>query len=465
LSTLRAFTMPKWGIEMTEGTIAEWSISEGDPVAQGQTIAMIESDKIVNEVQAEFDTQFVRLIASAGESYPVGALLAVMAIGDVATAEVDAFIAAFRPAGAAAANARTEDAAPAAAGSHAQAASVVTREVEIPAGIEISPEARRRASQLSVDVRTVAGSGRRGRITLQDIEQASRPARAVGGGTAISIVPTTTALDGFHASPGAKRLALAHKVDLANVRATGPRGRISRADVARHAGVPLRAAAAEVIRMSPMRKAIARQLTLSKSTIPHYYLRRDVQLDALQSLRAGLKRQTGAAPSLNDYMLRATALALCEVPDVNIQVHGDEIHRFPDANIAVAVATDKGLITPVLRAAQRKSVDVLAAELKPLVERARAGRLRAEEVEGGSFTVSNLGMFGVEQFDAIINPPQGAILAIGAARRQAVEREGAIAFAGVASLSLSCDHRAIDGALGGRFLAALRDLIESPQRL
>jgi pyruvate dehydrogenase E2 component (dihydrolipoamide acetyltransferase) len=229
--------------------------------------------------------------------------------------------------------------------------------------------------------------------------------------------------------------------------------------------VPLRAAAAEVIRMSPTRKAIARQLTLSKSTIPHYYLRRDVQLDALQSLRADLKRQTGAASSLNDYMLRATALALCEVRDVNIQVHGDEIHRFPDANIAVAVATDKGLITPVLRAAQRKSVNVLAAELKPLVERARAGRLRAEEVEGGTFTVSNLGMFGVEQFDAIINPPQGAILAIGAARRQAVERNGAMVFAGVAWLSLSCDHRAIDGALGGRFLAALRDLIESPQRL
>jgi len=163
--------------------------------------------------------------------------------------------------------------------------------------------------------------------------------------------------------------------------------------------------------------------------------------------------------------LRATALALCEVPDVNIQVHGDEIHRFADANIAVAVATDRGLITPVLRAAQSKPVQVLSAELKPLIERARAGRLRSEDVEGGSFTVSNLGMFGVEQFDAIINPPQGAILAIGAATRQPVERDGGIAFATFAWLSLSCDHRAIDGAVGGRFLSALRELIESPQRL
>jgi pyruvate dehydrogenase E2 component (dihydrolipoamide acetyltransferase) len=224
-------------------------------------------------------------------------------------------------------------------------------------------------------------------------------------------------------------------------------------------------AVAEVIRMSPMRKAIARQLTLAKSTIPHYYLRRQVQLDALQALRADLKLHRGTAPGLNDYLLRASALALCEVPDVNIRVHADEIHRFPDANISVAVATDRGLITPVLRAAQRKPVEVLAAELRPLIERARAGRLRAEEVEGGSFTVSNLGMFGVEQFDAIINPPQGAILAIGAARRQPVERDGGIGFGSFAWLSVSCDHRAIDGAVGGRFLAALCELIESPQRL
>ena len=463
MSTLRAFTMPKWGIEMTEGTISEWSISEGDAVAQGQTIALIESDKIVNEVQAEFDTRFVRLIATAGESYPVGALLAVMAGGEVTSAEVDAFIAAFRPAGAAGESAR----ATAAQAAVETLSPVVTDYLaaEIPPGVAISPRAWHHASQLNIDVRTIAGSGRRGRITLQDVEQASRPPRLVGGGTAVSIAPTTTALDAFYASPGAKRLAVVHNIDLASVRGTGPRGRISRADVARDAGVPLRSAGVEVIRMSSMRKAIARQLTLSKATIPHYYLRRQVQLEALQSLRDDLKRQTGTAPGLNDFLLRATALALCEVPDVNIQVHGDEIHRFTDANIAVAVATDRGLITPVLRSAQTKSAHALAAELKPLIDRARAGRLRAEDVEGGTFTVSNLGMFGVEQFDAIINPPQGAILAIGAARRQPVERDGGIAFTSVAWLSLSCDHRAIDGAVGGRFLAALRELIESPQRL
>ena len=455
MSKLRAFTMPKWGIEMTEGTISEWSIREGDSVTQGQTIALIESDKIVNEVQAEFDTRFVRLIASTGEPYPVGALLAVMAAEDVTKAEVDSFIASFRPAGAAA-EVRAEP---------VLAPQSVATSAEIPVDMQISPMARQRVADLKVDVRRITGSGRKGRITLQDVEQASRAPRAVGGGVAVSIAPRTAELDAFYASPGAKRLALAHGVDLSKVRGSGARGRISRADVAREAGIPLGGAAVEVVRMSPTRKAIARQLTLSKSTIPHFYLRLEVQLDALQAQRSGLKRQSGTAPSLNDYLIRAAALALAEVPDVNVQVHGDEIHRFADANIAVAVATDRGLVTPVLRAAQRKSAQELSEELKPLIERARSGKLRAEDLEGASFTVSNLGMFGIEQFDAIISPPQGAILAIGAAKRRPVEQENGFAFATLAWLSLSCDHRAIDGAVGGQFLAALRKLIEAPQRL
>jgi pyruvate dehydrogenase E2 component (dihydrolipoamide acetyltransferase) len=319
-----------------------------------------------------------------------------------------------------------------------------------------------------VDVASIDGQGRRGRITLQDVDQAAKPLRSVGGGGPVAIEPTGAALDAFYASPYAKRFAVKHSVDLATLTGTGPRGRISRQDVAAAAGisvVPARGAAYEVLRMSPTRKAIARQLTLSKSTIPHFYLRMSANVDALLALRAELKRAEGSAPSVNDYFIRAVALALIAAPDVNVQVHGDQIHRFRDADISVAVAADKGLITPVIRAAQTKSVRAISAELRAVIDRARAGKLRADEIAGGSFTVSNLGMFGVDQFDAIINPPQGAILAIGAARPRPVERGGGLGVAQVANFSLSCDHRAIDGAVGATFLKELTALIEAPQRL
>ena len=297
----------------------------------------------------------------------------------------------------------------------------------------------------------------------------SRPARTVGGGAAVDITPRSAALDAHFSSPLAKRLALEHRVDLSALEGTGPRGRISRADVARAAGVSVALrpapAAFEVSRLSATRKAIARQLTLSKSTIPHFYLRTQLNLDALSALRTESKRSTGTTPSLNDYFIRACALALMQVPDVNIQVHGDAIHRFRDADIAVAVAADRGLITPIIRAAQTKSVHVLAEELRSLAERARAGRLHAGEIDGGSFTVSNLGMFGIDQFDAIINPPQGAILAIGSASARPIEHGGGLRIATTAHLSLSCDHRAIDGAVGARFLVTLRELLEAPARL
>ncbi len=177
------------------------------------------------------------------------------------------------------------------------------------------------------------------------------------------------------------------------------------------------------------------------------------------------KQATGSAPSINDYLVRAAALALIEHPDVNIQVEGDEIRRFAQANISIAVETPKGLVTPVIRGAEGKTVAQISSEIKALAERARAGKLQADEMRGGGFSVSNLGMFGVESFDAIINPPQGAILAVGAGIRRPIDANHAVAFATMVSLSISFDHRAIDGAVGARFGQTLKALIEEPARL
>jgi pyruvate dehydrogenase E2 component (dihydrolipoamide acetyltransferase) len=468
VSKLRAFTMPKWGIEMTEGTLGEWNVSEGDTVSKGQILAQIESDKIINEVQSEFDGRIVRIIAVSGDSYPVGALLGILEVEPASSEEIETFARRFS-------SSLTNPTTDATVGAHAAGApkaapdTTDARQEEIGKSNPMSPAARLLSKRLGLDPGVIHGSGRNGRISYQDVDQAAKPVRIVAGGTAISILPTGAALNRFYASPIAKRLAVQHNIDLSALEGSGRRGRISRRDVMRAAGVTSLwqrdADVAEVVRMTPMRKAIARQLTAAKSTIPHFYLRSEINFDSLLALRAETKGNAGTAPSLNDYLIKAAAIALTRVPDVNVQVHGDAIHRFRAANVAVAVATDRGLVAPVLRSAESKSLSELSVESLQLARRARAGKLRQEDLEGASFTVSNLGMYGVGQFDAIINPPQAAILAVGSASRRAVEINGKPAFASTAWVSLSCDHRAIDGALGARFLSAVKDLIESPRQL
>ena len=472
MSKLRAFTMPKWGIEMTEGVIAGWEVAEGATFAKGDLLTLIETDKITNEVEAEYDAVVCRLIAQPGETYPVGALLAVFADDAADAGTIDSFIANFGGPGA-------PPPAPAPSDAPAPAAPTPAPAVAVPSDSNvISPGAANLARRSGVDVSGINGSGRNGRITLQDVDQAGKPPVALSSGSPVSIVPVE-GLDQHFASPLAKRLASSHGVDLGKVAGSGPRGRISKADVLQHVAPPARApqpvaAAApapipgegvHVVRMSPMRKAIAKQLTLSKSTIPHFYLRNSAAIDALMAMREQAKRATGAAPSINDYLVRACALALVRHPDINVQVHGEEIHQFGHADVAVAVATDKGLLTPIVRAADTKSVAAISAEVKALAERARAGKLSPEEFQGGSFSISNLGMFGIDTFDAIINPPQGAILAVGAARQATGAANHALQFSTRIQLSLSCDHRAIDGAVGAKFLAELTALIEAPEEL
>lgn len=477
MAKLKPFTMPKWGIEMAEGTIADWMVAENAPFSRGTVLTLIETDKITNEVEAEADGRFVRILAKAGETYPVGALLAVLSDGgEASAAEIEAVIAGFTASDTSFdPDAGTE---PAMAAAPAPAATAPAAP-PVPAGLAISPAALAEARALGVDLATVSGSGRRGRISVQDVHQAARAPAAPALTGPLPLTPEGP----VRATPVARRLAALHELDLAKVTGTGPRGKVRRADVlaavanarpapqAASAPTPASAPAAEtpgtpgapeVVPMSSMRRTIARRLTQAKQEIPHFYVRRRVRADRLLALRAAA---TGDKPSVNDYLIRACALALREVPALNVQVHGADIHQFAQADIAVAVATDRGLVTPIVFAADSLAPAEIGARMRELAQKARSGRLRPEEFTGGSFSLSNLGGFGVEQFDAIINPPQGAILAVGTARPEPIDDDGALRIVPVLHLSLSCDHRAIDGADAGRFMAALAHLIEQPTLL
>ncbi|MGF7154833.1 dihydrolipoamide acetyltransferase family protein [Novosphingobium gossypii] len=480
MTKLTPFTMPKWGIEMAEGTIADWMVAENAPFERGTVLTLVETDKITNEIEAEKDGRFVRILAEAGQTYPVGALLAVLSDGgEASAADIDAVIAAFRPSESGF-GPEGEDAPPHKPTPEPAAAAAVSAP-PVPEGLSISPAALAEAQRLGVDLGTVSGSGRGGRIFAQDVHQAARPAvnpQLVG---VFAATPDSAVLS----TPVARRLGALHGLDLATVKGTGARGKVRRDDVlaivqqSAPVEVPAPAAAAtpatapassprpsgdnvDVLPMSSMRRTIARRLTEAKQQIPHFYVRRRVRADRLLALRASLGPDR---PSVNDFIVRAAALALMEVPAVNVQVHGNEIHRFGAADIAVAVATEKGLVTPIVFAADDMTVAEIGATMKSLAQRARSGKLKPEEFTGGSFSLSNLGGFGVEQFDAIINPPQGAILAVGTARPEPIDDDGAIRIVPVLHLSLSCDHRAIDGADGGRFMAALANLIENPHLL
>lgn len=465
MANVRAFTMPKWGIEMTEGTIAEWMVKEGDAFTRGTTLCLIETDKITNDVDAEFDSVLHRIVGPVGTALPVGALIAVFGDAGATAAEVDDLIANFKAANTGVAAKAAPPSAPMAPAPAAQAAPqrIITNR-------PISPEALKLAESLGVDLEEIEGSGRDGRISYQDVQQASRPTPRP---TLKGMAELTTLLDRHYASPLAKRLAALHGVDLGSVTGTGPRGRISKADVLALVTKPEVAAPlvvgenrATVVPMDKIRKVVARRLTEAKSTIPHFYLRASVAVDALLALRKTANLVMGAKASINDYLVRAAAVALSRHGDVNIQVHGDAIHHFAHADISIAVATGKGLVTPIVRSADLMRIDQIAGATSALIAKAQAGRLAFADMDGGTFSISNLGMFGIDQFDAIINPPQGAILAVGGITRVWAETsQGAGRFESRMALTLSCDHRAIDGAAGAQFMVTLKGLIESPEGL
>ena len=410
--SLRYITMPKWGIEMQQGTLTEWHVKEGDAVEKGQLIALVETDKITNEMEADAPGVVHKTLVPEGEVRVVGELLAVIGGADVGQAEIDAFISAFEApdVAMAGANSSASDGPVETSQSEPKPAAVSSTDFD---DVNISPAARKLAIALGIKPDTITATGRRGRISLQDVEQAAAAqglGASVGGGEGDVEVPNDP----------------------------------------------------DVTTMSNLRKTAAKRLTEAKSTIPHFYLRIQANIDALLAAKKTYQATNGKV-SLNDILVKAAAAALTENPDVNVQIHGDDIHKFPHADIAVAVATDKGLVTPLVKRANKKSVSEISKNVADMASRARDGKLTHADMGAGTFTISNLGMFGVNQFDAIINPPQCAILAVGTSTRVWTEDdESKGAFSTMLSLSLSCDHRAIDGATGAAFLKSLKHHLEQP---
>jgi pyruvate dehydrogenase E2 component (dihydrolipoamide acetyltransferase) len=407
---IRPVTMPKWGIEMQEGTVTAWNHELGRHIDKGDALLDVETEKIVNSVESPASGTLRRVLAQAGDTLVVGALLAVLSEPDVTEAEIDAFVRDFKPfdasftAGAEAAASAPAPVAPAPAAAAAAAGG--------DGDAHVSPIARRLAEKLGLDLSQITGTGRNGRISKEDVEaHAARLAEAAPATGAIA-APTVQAM----AEPVSRE------------------------------------------RMTSMRATIARRLSESKREIPHYRLVADLDLDAMAGRRAALVA-AGQRISINDLLLQSVARALSEHPRLNAQFTGDEILRYAQVDLAVAVATAGGLLTPCLRDAAGLSVAQIAATVRDLAERARAGKLTRDEITGGTFTVSNLGMFGVRQFDAIINPPQVAILAVGALEARPVVRDGAIAVGQRMSVTLACDHRVVDGADAAAFLATLRDIV------
>ncbi len=391
MSDIYPIAVPKWGIEMVEGTITSWNKSEGDAIAKGDEVFEMESDKIVNVWDSPVDGILRRVLVAEGDAHPVGALLGVIAAASVADSNIDAFIA--QHSGSPTESVVEADTAQPAAQQTVQTGDAYTRS---------SPSVRRLADELGVDLGKVTGTGRRGRITDEDV-------KAAAGGN-------SSAAEGV-----------------------------------------------EVIPLSATRKTIARRLTEAKQTIPHFYLTAEYELDGLLSHRAALNESGEVKVSVNDLIVWCVAQALIKEPRVNVNLVGDDIHQFSAANVSVAIATEDGLYPATVYSADSKSPAEIAAATADLANKAQTGKLTKEDISGGSFTVSNLGMYGVTQFTAIVNPPMGAILALGKAKQQVVVSDGEQRIATLLSATLSCDHRVIDGAVGAQFLAVLGETISALQ--
>lgn len=414
--------MPALSPTMEEGTLAKWLVKVGDKVSSGDIMAEIETDKATMEFEAVDEGTIVAIAVPAGsEGVKVGTVIATLA-GD----DEDAAAPAAKPATPAAAQkpARAEPVeAPSLAAATAPAVknSPSTSSARADQRVVASPLAKRIASQLGVDLAKVAGSGPNGRIVKADVEGAT-------GGAAVPAPVSAVAAQSAVAAPDF--------------------------------GIPY-----EAEKLNNVRKTIARRLTEAKQTIPHIYLTVDVRLDALLKLRGELNKALeaqGVKLSVNDLMIKALAKALEIVPKCNVSFAGDELRKFTRSDISVAVAAPSGLITPIIVDAAAKTVSQISKEMSALAAKAREGKLQPHEYQGGTASLSNLGMFGIKQFDAVINPPQAMILAVGAGEQRPHVVDGALSVATVMSATGSFDHRAIDGADGAALMQAFKNLVEQP---
>jgi pyruvate dehydrogenase E2 component (dihydrolipoamide acetyltransferase) len=417
--------MPALSPTMTEGKLAKWHVKVGDTVTAGQVVCEIETDKATMEVEAVDEGKVGQIVVPEGaEGVKVNAVIAILLEEGETSVPAGAAAAAAPSAPAAAQPAKAESVPALAVTKPAPAPPSQPTPTTAPGGQRIfaSPLAKRIAAEKGVDLGTIRGSGPHGRIVKADVEGA-RPGAAPAAAPAARPTPSAPAQPIF-AAPGDQRVP--------------------------HTAV---------------RKVIARRMLESKQTVPHFYLTVEFEIDALLAARQAINevaRKQEAKVSVNDMLIKACAKALRDHPECNASWTEEEMIQYGAVDISVAVATDRGLITPIVRNADMKGMAQISLEMKDLAARAKTGKLKLEEFQGGGFTISNLGMFGVKEFAAIINPPQAMILAVGAGEERVVVRKGEMAVRHMMSCTLAVDHRVVDGAMGARFLQTLRAYVEQP---
>ena len=436
--------MPALSPTMEEGTLAKWMVKEGDSVSSGDVLAEIETDKATMEIEAVEEGKIAKILVGDGtEGVKVNAPIAILLEEDEDESALDGFASGGSKKSAPASESKASDAptpkAPAASsapasGSKPQGGSEGSER------IKASPLAKRLAKDAGLDLSAISGSGPNGRIVKSDIEAA----KASGTGKAPA-----------KAAPAPKEAAPVTSTEVGMPRGGGA-GYLT--------GLGVEAGSYDLIPLNGIQKVVAKRLSASNTNVPDFPLTIDCELDELLKMRKELNGQApeGIKVSVNDMLIRASALALKHVPEANASYTPDGIAMHHHADVAVAVAIDSGLITPIVRAAENKGLSTISAEMKDLASRAKDRKLKPQEYQGGTFSISNLGMFGIREFGSIINEPHGMILSVGAGAPRAVVKDGALAVATVMTVTLTCDHRVVDGALGAKWLGAFKRYIEQP---